>query len=595
MRKSPIWIGLLVVALAVSSLSCALFAGEPTPASPAPTETAEPSSVTPTLEPSPTEKPSPTPSPEPIETPAPTAGAARETVVEGMALFESETHGVRICHPEGWFLDDTFFIVMSSNPDVDLFAEGSQMEDGVVVIILAGPADEMASGDSPGGLTDQLTQEFMAESDSIEIISGPDETVINGIPALISDFEATEEGQTGHGRIAILNNGEQAAVVIAVSPLEQWDDYEPTIEAILGCIELFEGTSLGFLVPEDENSLEMGTIALGEAMAGMLAEGEGHTWKLAAEGGEIVDIVVTPLDEEMDLAVTVLGGDGTMFGYYDDSSTDEAEEILGLELDSAGEYSIRVEEFYGAGGSYTLEVVPSEERKGTGTGEVDWTANGEIELGQKVESWLDAGERHAWIFAAKSDDLLDITVTPLDGEIDVTFSVIAPNGSPLVAQYDEGFTGEAEELDGLRFEWSGDYTIVIEEFWGEAGSYELSVELATEDSGEGDILDMGSLAYGEVGTGTLPANENLYHLWSFEGAAGDFVSVLVEPQSMDADLMLGLLDPDGTVLVELVDETGSDEPEQITHFELPRTGTFTIIVTEYWDEYAEYRVTLDFD
>jgi hypothetical protein len=596
MRKSLIWVLFLVVALAITSLSCALFAGEPTPTPlPPPTETPEPPTATPSPEPSPTEEPSPTPSPEPTDTPPPPK-ATRAADLEGMVFVESETQGVRICHPEGWFYDDTFFIMMSSNPDVDLFSEESQMEDGVVVIVFAGPADELAAEDSPEGLFDELTQEFMAESSEVEIISGPDQTVINDIPAIIVDFEATEAEQTGRGRIAILNNNEQAAVVIAVSPLDQWEEHESTIEDILACVELFEGTGFSFDMPEDENTLDMGTISVGESMAGMLAEGEGHSWTLVAEGGEIVDIIATPLDEEMDLALTILGTDATMFGYYDDGGTDEAEEILGLELDTAGEYVIHVEEFWDAGGSYTLEIVPSEGGgSGAGEGEVDWTAMGELELGQTVESSLDPGERQAWTLTAQAGDVLDITVNPLDAEIDVTFAVIAPNGSPLVAQYDEGFTGEAEELYGLRFEWSGDYTIVVEEFWGEAGSYDLSVEPGTEDSGQGDVLEMGTLAYGEVGTGSLPAGENLYHLWSFEGAAGDFISVVVEPQSADADLMVGLLDPDGNVLLDLIDDTGSDEPEQISDYELPVTGSYTIIVTEYWDEYAEYELTLDLD
>jgi hypothetical protein len=59
--------------------------------------------------------------------------------------------------------------------------------------------------------------------------------------------------------------------------------------------------------------------------------------------------------------------------------------------------------------------------------------------------------------------------------------------------------------------------------------------------------------------------------------------------------MLGLLDPDGNVLVELVDETATDEPERISDYELPVTGTYFIVVTEYWDEYAEYELTVELE
>jgi hypothetical protein len=513
-----------------------------------------------------------------------------------MVLVESETHGVRICHPEDWFYDDTFFIVMSSDPDVDLFAEGSQMQDGVVIIVFAGTSEEMAVDSSPDALLDGLAEQFAAETGEIEILSGPESIMINDIPVMTIDFATSEEGETGHGRIAFFDNGEQAAVFLAVSPVDQWEDHESTIEDILGCVDLFEGTGLAFDVPADENTLEMGTIAVGESMAGMLAEGEIHSWVLSAQGGEVVDIIATPWDQDVDLVVTVLGADGSMFGYYDQSGADEPEEIRELELDGGGDYFIRIEEFSDAGGSYTLEVVASDEgSSGPEDGGADWTVMGEVEIGQMVEASLGGEERHAWTLTAQSGDVVDIEVNPLSAEMDVTFSVVAPTGSPIVPQYDEGFTGEAEELDGLRLDWSGDYTIVVEEFWGEAGRYELRIVPDAEGDGDGDVLELGELAYGEVGLGTLPAGENLYHLWRFEGAAGDFISVLVRPQSSDADLMLGLLDPDGNVLVELVDDTAGDEPERITNFELVVTGTYFIVVTEYWDEYAEYELTLDLD
>jgi hypothetical protein len=286
-----------------------------------------------------------------------------------------------------------------------------------------------------------------------------------------------------------------------------------------------------------------------------------------------------------------------MVGYYDDSSTDEPEQVLRLELD-VGEYFIRVEEFWDAGGSYELEVVLSGEgadASDNGDGGGDWTEMGALEVGEVVESTLDSEQRHAWVFTAQSGDVFDIAVVPIDPEMDMAFSVIAPNGSPLVPQYDEGFTGEAEELFGLQIEWSGGYTIIVEEFWGEAGSYELWIAPSTEANGEGNVLEVGSLAYGEFGEFTLPAGENVYHLWSFEGASGDVITVIVAPMSADADLMLGLVDPDGNVLLELVDETSSDESEQISGYELPVTGTYSIVITEYWDEYAEYKLTLELD
>ncbi len=84
------------------------------------------------------------------------------------------------------------------------------------------------------------------------------------------------------------------------------------------------------------------------------------------------------------------------------------------------------------------------------------------------------------------------------------------------------------------------------------------------------------------------------HSWLLVGGIADVVTIVAQPLTTDADLQLGLMDPDGEFLFDL-DDGGSGEAEQIESYELPATGIYTIFVAEYWESYTEYElgVTLD--
>ena len=101
----------------------------------------------------------------------------------------------------------------------------------------------------------------------------------------------------------------------------------------------------------------MGQIVIGEPIAGLLLEAQAHVWTLLAQGGEVVNLVVTPLSDEVDLTVTVIAPDGSMlFEEHDEAFSGAAEELSDLELSMPGDYLIMVKEYWDEGGSYTLAV-----------------------------------------------------------------------------------------------------------------------------------------------------------------------------------------------------------------------------------------------
>jgi hypothetical protein len=188
-----------------------------------------------------------------------------------MVSAESETLGVRLSYPEDWFYDDSFFIVLSNVPNVDL--SGEEMPEGVVMFIIAGPSDEM---ETEGSLEDMVAEEF-GPGDDTEFLGDPVETTINGVPVTLIEFRATEGDKTIHGKVAIFDNGAQAAIAMAVSPDELWDEHAATVDTILESIELFEGSGFDFGITPEEGKWR-GYLVYGDAVDDEFAGGDVHNW-----------------------------------------------------------------------------------------------------------------------------------------------------------------------------------------------------------------------------------------------------------------------------------------------------------------------------
>ena len=567
MRQSTYRISVALIVLVFASLACGLGGDKEPTATPVP--------------------PAATQAPPPTNTPEPAAPAGN------VVSAESETLGVRLSYPEDWFYDDSFFIVLSSVPDADL--SGDEMPEGVIIFIIAGPFDEMGMEGSP---EDIVAEEFGGSGDT-EFLGDPVETIINGVPVTIVEFRVTEEGETVHGKVAIYDNGEQAAGVIAFGPDELWNEHAATVDAILESIELFEGTGFDFgITPSGEEGEWRGDLAYGDSVSDEFAGGDVHNWTFDGSAGEYVTTIVTPLGEEMDVTIQLLASDGTTLLEMDNAWAGEAEVLLDHELPDDGEYTIVVEELFEEAGPYELELRGSPDPMGAivppGTIE-----QGELVVGETFIVTLAESEKHAWtLYSTGVSQRVSVALTPGEG-MDVVLSIIAPDGTMLVDELDEAVDGEPEVAQCVTLEQEGQYIVVVDEFWDmTAGEYSLEASDCGDGSGyipDDDyvVTEMGEIAYGESQRGELLEGQYI-HAWLLSGGTGDVVTIVVEPLTTDADLQLGLMDPDGEFLFDL-DDGGSGEAEQIESYELPATGIYTIFVAEYWESYTEYElgVTLD--
>jgi hypothetical protein len=111
---------------------------------------------------------------------------------------------------------------------------------------------------------------------------------------------------------------------------------------------------------------------------------------------------------------------------------------------------------------------------------------GEIALGETVEGTLELETSHAWTYS-DGPTILEISVSG-DDELDLVLELYDPQ-NVLIRQQDSGFTGEPETMRGVEIVDNGRYTIIVRDYYGEAGSYSLTVsEGVATVPGEGILL-----------------------------------------------------------------------------------------------------------
>jgi len=100
----------------------------------------------------------------------------------------------------------------------------------------------------------------------------------------------------------------------------------------------------------------------------------------------------------------------------------------------------------------------------------------------------------------------------------------------------------------------------------------------------------GTLAYGQTVASTLASSEG--DLWTFEGQAGQIVTITMNSDDLDA--YVGLYDPNDEFLIE-DDDSGGASNARIDTYLLPVSGTYTIFAVSMDDQLGTYNLTLTLD
>jgi hypothetical protein len=201
-----------------------------------------------------------------------------------------------------------------------------------------------------------------------------------------------------------------------------------------------------------------------------------------------------------------------------------------------------------------------------------------------ARSELGVADIHAWEFEALDDDTISVSVGP-STPLDVAIELVDPDGMTLEVTNDSS-SGQGESIIELNLVKSGVYKVQVRAVGGTSGSYSI---VLTNLESEAFLVFKDHLSYGGVGTGNLSTNTD--HLWDFDAAAGDMVTIRVDP-AIDDDVVLFLVAPDSTELL-FIDEGEAGEAEQIIDFVITEAGVYSIRVGELEFQPASYTVTLE--
>jgi hypothetical protein len=216
---------------------------------------------------------------------------------------------------------------------------------------------------------------------------------------------------------------------------------------------------------DDLNANLQGTLSVGQTINGNLGQEQGDAWYFSGGPGRFTFIAES---EGLDLALELYNPDNELIEFADRAFSGGAEEMAGVAIPDDGRYTVVVRDYFGEPGSYTLSAQIAEPP------DLDAVSQGDVTWGETVSGVLDFSERHAWTLTAAGPVLADISLTvPAESALDPVLELYDPDGY-LVERSDSNLSGAGEELLAVEL-GAGDYTILVFDYFGEAGGYELTV------------------------------------------------------------------------------------------------------------------------
>lgn len=320
-----------------------------------------------------------------------------------------------------------------------------------------------------------------------------------------------------------------------------------------------------------------GSITFGQTIQSDLDANGQKVWMFNGVAGQTVSIVLVP-NNTYDAVLALYGPDGRQLLNLDEGFSGDAEVVSGYSLPVTGEYTILVRSFTGNSGSYSLSL----DEGGEDTG--NFYDAGDLAYGDTRQETLQANEAHAWFFNGRAGDSVQIAVTPLTDSLDVDVWLLDPNIERLTAQ-DIFLAGEPERIEQV-LPLDGQYLILVSDFFGEAGDYEVT--LLAQASSTPQIG--GEVAYGETAVGDLPPGAMV--VWYFDGRTGDVINVALESTDANRDMLFYIIGPDGNRVREVDDQTAGGR-ELLSMFTLTADGQWGVVVGEFFGDAAPYVVTVE--
>jgi hypothetical protein len=267
-----------------------------------------------------------------------------------------------------------------------------------------------------------------------------------------------------------------------------------------------------------------GDLAYGRLVRGRLQTADDYElWRFAGRAGDLFDVTVRPLPDDLDLVVDVI--DATGLSVLPNGAVDEfydTEYVRGAVLPADGEYLVMVWGFAGATGPYEVEL--------------DLSHNGRYSHSLFAAQPLLPGQAKAHYFTAEAGARLNAFVNP-DFDFDVVVRIFDDEDNQLL---------EVDERVGIEIlTWTapaaGDYYVQVTGYEEDvAGGYEL---VLTADPTVHLTLHPGEWLIGDLAAGQTA-------VYTIATTARQRLLIRAEPLSQATAPTLRLLAADGSLIAE---------------------------------------------
>lgn len=335
-----------------------------------------------------------------------------------------------------------------------------------------------------------------------------------------------------------------------------------------------------------------GPIALGDTLTGSLnADGQVDLWTFEARAGDIVTINMrSSTPQYLDSFLELVSPGGLTLIVDDDSGTGLDAQIANYVLPEDGTYTIRSSGLNNSRGSYNITLQagrpPTPTPPPPTPGPSPTPFDREVSLGDVVEGRLmPGGSGDRFQFLTDEPQIIEVEVQVLDGPANLQLALREPGG-PEHILVDFGSGSGLYFLPNIYLPTSGRYMFTITSSEPREIGYTFAIDLSEIATTGG-----GQIAYGQGVSGELlfPGQQDY---WTFEGQAGDVVTIMMNGINMDS--YLALRNQYDITLTQNDDVEGSGSLNaRISNFVLPADGPYTIVASSFRsNSYGPYRLQL---
>lgn len=296
-------------------------------------------------------------------------------------------------------------------------------------------------------------------------------------------------------------------------------------------------------------------IEYGVSLDAYLYQNTSDYWTFYGFAGETVRINMTG---EFDTLLNLYDPNDAFATSNDDSNGTLNSEIIYV-LPETGMYTIEARGFSSESvGNYTLALAT-----------ITPGSMATIAYGGQINGDLVIGEREAWTFSGTQGD----TVTIFLYSTDFDSYVYLYTSSDMLLGTDDDTGGDLDSSLTYTLPYTGTYSIVAASY-GDNGTGSYTLHLWQE--ARPPTSSLMQLSYGDSVTGTLASGGS--DAWAFSGTRGDRVTILLTSTDFDSYVYLYSAND---VLLDEDDDLGGNFDSLIDSYQLPATGTYTIVATSF--------------